>query len=340
MSDSGTFEQQIGQCIADGRKEEAVELLYRAILSCAKQRNFLEADRLHARLIEVNPMALNEIINSAEAIDAAKIQAIDTNHREIHARLYEIFSSNEERNAFYYAMKQISVEAGSEILCQGRLNSRLFLVNRGILKVMIRKGDHETFLKSVGAGEVVGADTFFPISICTASVVAENAVKLSVLERKDLAVIEQDNVGMEAKLEAYCLQNEKEKVADILRKKSLERRNFKRYKVEGKVRVQIVDGEQKPVGSAFGGLIEDISAGGLLFGIKCSQKVTARAILGRRGLFQVIFNQDGQRLEVTKPALITGVVYNLFNDYSVHARFEKNLNAEELKKVLVFARAS
>lgn len=340
MSDVCALEKQVEQCVAEDRKEEAVGLLYQAILACAQQRNFPEADRLHARLTQVSPMALNEIINAAEAIDAAKVQAIDTNHREIHAGLYSIFSSNEERNAFYYAMQQISVEPGTEIICQGKLNSALFLVDRGSLKIMIREKDRETFLKSVGAGEVVGADTFFSISLCTSSVVAENSVKLSVLERKALATIEQANVGLEGKLEAYCRQNEKNSVAELLRQKSLERRKFSRYKAEGKVRVQILDKEQKPVGAAFGGLLEDVSIGGLLLGIKCSQKATARAILGRRGLLHVVFDQDGQRLELTKTALITGVVYNLFNDYSVHVRFEKHLNADELKRVLLFARAS
>ena len=337
MIDIRVPEKQAEVLVAEGRIPEAVELLYQTIIACARDRNFLDADRLHARLVEINPMALSEIINSAEAIDAAKIHGIDTTHRELWADLYKIFFTNDERNAFYYALKKISVEPDTEIICQGKLNSRLFLVNRGRLKITIRQGDRETYLKSVGAGEIVGTDTFFPISICTSSVAAETIVDLSVLERKDLEMIEQANVGIEGKIEDYCRKHEKNRVEDILRKKALERRNFKRYKAEGRVKAQIVDKDDKPVGGAFSGQIEDVSSGGVLFLIKCSQKSTARTLLGRRGLFHIIIERDGQRFEMTTPALIIGVVYNLFNDYSVHIRFGKPLSADDLRKILAIA---
>lgn len=334
MIDVRVPEQQVEQFVTEGRNSEAVDLLYKTILACAREKKFLDADRLHARLVEINPMALSEIINAAEAIDAAKNHGIDTTHRELWSDLYKIFFSNEERNAFYYALKKIVVESDTEIICQGKLNNRLFLVNRGRLKVMIRQGDRETFIKSIGAGEIVGADTFFSISVCTSSVAAETIVDLSLLERKDLEMIEKTNVGIEGKIEDYCRKNEKNRVEDILRKKALERRNFKRYKVEGKIKAQIVDKEEKPVGGAFGGQVEDISSGGLLFTIKCSQKSTARTLLGRRGLFHIIFDKDGQRFEMTMQAIIIGVVFNLYNDYSVHIRFGKPLSADDLRKII------
>jgi pentatricopeptide repeat protein len=338
MIDIRASELEVEVLVAEGRKAEAVDLLYQTILACcAHAGNFSDADRLHDRLVEINPMALSEIINSAEAIDLAKTRGIDSVHRELWSDLYKIFFSNEERNAFYYALKQISVEADTEIISQGKLNNRLFFVNRGQMKVMIRQGNRETYLKSIGAGEVVGADTFFSVSVCTVSVAAETPVSLSVLERKGLEAIEPGNVGIEGKIEDYCRKHEKNRVQDILDRRALERRDFKRYKAEGKVRAQIVDKDDLPVGGAFNGLVVDVSGGGVLFMIKCSQKPMARALLGRRGLFHIVFDRDGQQFEMTKQALILGVIFHLFNDYSVHIRFKQALDAAELKNVLMLA---
>lgn len=336
MIDIREPEQQAEQFVAEGRIPEAVELLYKTILACALAKNFPDADRLHARLVEINPMALSEIINAAESIDSAKIHGIDTTHRDLWADLYKIFFSNEERNAFYYALKQISVEPDTEIISQGKLNNRLFLINRGRLKVMIRQGDRETFIKSIGPGEIAGADTFFPISVCTCSVATETAVDLSILERKDLEAIEQANVAIEGKIEDYCRKHEKNRVEEILRRMAVERRSCNRYRVEGKVKAQIIDKEDKPVGVAFNGQIEDVSSGGVLFMIKCSQKSTARTLLGRRGLFHLILDRDGHRFEMTAQATIIGMVFDLFNDYSVHIRFAKPLSANDLRQILAF----
>lgn len=333
MQDVRLPEQQAEKLVAEGRKAEAVELLYQTIISCARDKNFRDADRLHARLVEINPMALSEIINAAEVIDAAKGQGMDTAHRELWADFYGPLSDG-ERNAFYYALKRLSVEPGAEILSQGKLNNRLFFVDRGRLKLMIRQGDRETFLKALGPGEVIGFDTFFPISVCTSSVEAETPVELSVIERKDLEAIEQAHAGIEGKIEDYCRKHEKQRLDDILRKKELERRSCKRFKAEGRVKAQIIDKEDKAVGGVFKGHVEDISLGGASFMIKCSQKSTARTLLGRRGIFEFTFDWDGKRVEVSVSAAIISVVFQLFNDYSVHLRFAKALNDADLRKIL------
>ena len=52
-------------------------MLYKMIVQCAKQKNFSIAEQLRERLLEVDPMALNEIINSQEIIDEAEALAND-----------------------------------------------------------------------------------------------------------------------------------------------------------------------------------------------------------------------------------------------------------------------
>ena len=317
----------------EGHKADAVRLLYEGVVACAKARRFSAAERLRAALMRIDPMALVEIVHSAEIIEAEKAAGLDPAHLELWAALYGNFLPD-ERNALFYALQKLKVEPGTEVLCQGKLNSRLFLVNRGRLRVVVRQGERETFLKEVGAGEIVGVDTFFPITVCTHSVLAGSGVELSVLERKDLLEIEASFAGFEAKLEDSCRRAEKKTVEDILKEKEVERRRFSRHRVNGRVHVQIVDKDNQPTGASFNGHLEDLSSGGASFMIKCSQKSIARSLLGRRALFRIEFENAGRRMELTASGLILGAVFQLFNDYSIHVRFGKNMSEEDVRRIL------
>ena len=84
---------------------------------------------------------------------------------------------------------------------------------------------------------------------------------------------------MEPKINDYCIKLES--VADLLKAKRLERRVKERLNLSGKVIVQAIDDEKMPVGKPSRGELLDISASGLAFIFKTTQK-SAAMMLGER----------------------------------------------------------
>ena len=80
MTNMAESQQKVEQFIASGDTDAAVKLLYEMIIENARAKNFMEAEKLRERLLEVDSMALNEIISSAEIIEEEKTQSLDSIH--------------------------------------------------------------------------------------------------------------------------------------------------------------------------------------------------------------------------------------------------------------------
>jgi hypothetical protein len=74
----------------------ATKLLFDMIVKYSKEKDFEKADTLRDRLMEVNPMALTEIVKAGEIIDEAKSASIDQAHLETWAALYLVFNKGDE----------------------------------------------------------------------------------------------------------------------------------------------------------------------------------------------------------------------------------------------------
>jgi excinuclease UvrABC nuclease subunit len=81
MEDSVSQEKLLEKYIKENKKELAVKLLFDLIAKHAQANHFSKADALREKLFEVDSMALNEIVKSAEIIETAKIAAMDQVHR-------------------------------------------------------------------------------------------------------------------------------------------------------------------------------------------------------------------------------------------------------------------
>lgn len=313
------MEQNAKELIQQEQNEQAVKALYELVIACAKAKDFGKANAWREKMIELDPMALTEIVNSAEVIDAEMAEGIDDTHKKTWENLYESLSK-EEGNAFYFNLKQLELAPGKIIIQQGSLNHKLFLIDQGQLKVFHGQGDKEFYLKELQTGETVGQDTFFPISICTTTVMTVNAVKLRCLDRSDMQKIEEDFTGFEQRLLDYCSGAEEKSAEEILKDKEMERRQLERFKVPGKTTTQIIDKKGAAMGKPFHGILDDVSVGGACYFIKCSQRETARMLLGRTATVAIEFKKD-QRATFT--GNIVGVEFHLFSDYALHFRFSK-----------------
>ena len=326
MQDSIDREKLLETYLQENNRESAVELLFDLIVKNAMAKNFSKAEQLREKLFEVDPMALDRIVKSAEIIEAAKIDAIDPVHRDIWSHLYGKLTK-EEKIALYYGMNKASFEAEQIIFRQGEMNSNLYFINAGRLKMFYHKDKHGILLKTIGPGDIAGEDTFFSNSTCTFSMMADSPVKLNFVEKAVLKKWQDEAPSLESKLQAYCA--ELESINELLQKKELERRAHRRYAASGNTTIQITaEPDKKP----FKGDLSDISASGISFTMSTSS-IAAESLLGRRLDLKLTFDQAFSELRIERSGSIVGIHHQMFNDYLINVKWAEALDNETMQRI-------
>ena len=322
-------EQQAFELIDKGQKDAAIKLLVELIIDYADNNDFAKADSLRQTLIQTNSMALTEIISSGEILEEKKAKAIDPNHKSNWRTLYKEFST-EEATEFYFNLKTINIKPGKVIIQQGKLNDKLFFINKGILKATCKSKTREAFLKEIFAGEVCGLSTFFFISIATTSVIADTRVNISYITQKVLSKITEKLSGFDSKLHELCKKLIKINSVDIIKQQSIERRKHQRMPVKGRVAVHLMGADGKPSEEPFYGILSDLSIGGACFKIKSSTRESARSLLGRKAMIKLIPKNGESKPTETKKGWVVSLEDHLFNDYSISFRFHAPLSRKVL----------
>lgn len=330
MADLSKHEKRVDELVSQERRDEAVKLLFKLIVQHAKSKNFVKADALREKLFEVDSMALNEIIKSAEIIEEEKSEALDPNHREIWAPLYETLDT-EEANAFFFSLKSIEFESDEPVFEQGEKNNRLYFINQGQLKLVYSQDGTEKLIATLGPGDIAGQDTFFSISVCTTSLAALSRARLLYLDPETFADWQEHQPSLVSKIESYCAKVPKPH--DLLRKKGQDRRRYKRIKVTGPVLFQVLGRGGTPIGKPYKGDLADVSAGGLSFFIKTANRKNALSLLGRKLRIKFGIPIGKRRIETTQEGTISGVINHLFSDYSIHMGFDQLLSPELIRDV-------
>ena len=320
MSDDLSLQKnRVEELIAVNRKEDALQLLYDMIVTEARAGNFDQAEALRDYLMEVDEMALNLIIKAAEAIEAEKTAAIDDGHLERWTGLYSKLTP-EETNRLYHSLEEIECRA-EEIVCrQGKPQTHLYFIESGSVDLSFHGPEQETPLARIEAGELFGHDTFFLISVNTLTGTAREDAVLKGLPRARLAGLETASPGLVSKLQDYCLRLKQP--VSWLKAASLDRRRSQRISGHGKIEIQLVDKERKPVGNVFRADLIDCSRGGISFYVKLPRQETAEKLLHRR--FRVRSREEVAPMEgkIDRIGVVRAVISDMDNDYSVHMRFE------------------
>ena len=324
MGDATGSEKLVEQYLRENNHEAAVQLLVELIINYAAQHHFDRADSLRDRLIEVAPMAVNEIVKTGEAIETKKADAIDKDHLAIWADFYERLTV-EETNVLFYGLKLEKYPANQMIYQQGEKRAHLYFIDEGRLKMFYRQKNKATLLKVLEPGDIFGEDTFFfSDAFCTTSVITDSPVKLYVLLKDDLETLNLKAAALESKLNDYCLSLDA--VADLLKTKKLERRAAKRLTLPGKLLVQTLDDSNRPAAAPFNAQLFNISAIGLAFLMKTTEKVSTR-LLGRNLNMKLTFEELASDMEIKRLGKVVAVNSEPFHEYVVHAEFGKHLAA-------------
>ena len=319
MEDVVSQEKLLKKYIKENKKAQAVKLLFELIAEHARANHFSKADALREKLFEVDSMALPEIVKSAEIIDSAKIAAIDKAHRHVWSDLYEKLTK-EETIALYYGMKTANYESEQIIFRQDEMNSNLYFINAGEIKMFYYKDKRGIFLKTLGPGDIAGDDTFFTNSTCTTTIAAYSAVKLNFLEKTILQKWRTEAPNLENKLRDYCAQ--REPIKDSLQKKELERRVHPRYALSGNAIIRIMD---RPGIKGFKGDLSDISASGISVIMNTSPQ-SAESLLGCRLNIKFRQLEGSPEIRIDQDGRIVGIHNQMFNEYLTNVKWDEPLD--------------
>jgi CRP-like cAMP-binding protein len=300
----------------------ATKLLFDMIVKYSDKKDFEKADTLRDRLMEVNPMALTEIVKAGEIIDEAKSASIDQAHLETWAALYKTLTQ-EETTTLFFAMKPAAFDAKHYIFRQGERDSRLYFISKGQLQLAFNQGDEEILIKELNPGDVMGEETFFNLTLCTSSAMTVSKVELYFLEKDILTKWEKRALGIESKLHDYCLKLPK--INKLLKEKGLERRSHKRVEVTSKVSIQPLDASDSPAGQSVMGTLADISQRGLSFYIKIPKENIHKMFMEQRLNMKFTVMTESSQHKIDQNGSVVAAISH-FYEYSIHIRLDKILD--------------
>ncbi len=326
-------EALVQNCLEQGNKEAAIKLLFDLVVECAKQKDFEAAEAIRSRIFEIDAMALSEIIRSGEIIEEEKSRTIGRGHREIWAKLYDNLSA-EEANALYFACKKATYQAEEKIFQQGEWKPQLYFINSGRARMVYFLDGKEVFLRAVETGELAGEDTFFSLSMCTTTMIAQYRTEVSSLDSDILKVWRSTFPVLESKLQS--LASSAAKIADLLKARKMDRRRLRRVNPGGRATVLLMSTSEQPVGKPFKVDLCDLSRGGTCFFVKITKKETAGLLLGKRLCISYLHPLMDSSHTVKQSGTIVAVHFPPFEDCVVNVKFDALLPEallEQLEKL-------
>ena len=330
-------ESRLNQLIENEQTEQAVKLLCKMVDICARNQDFERAENYRDQLYEVDSMALSAIVQMNEIIEAEKSKALTPGRRRLWARFFEELPAD-EANAFFFALKEIKLEADKTILKQGESNSRLYLVEKGRMTVVHEREDKQQLIQTIGVGDVIGEDTFFSINVCTASVTSLTEVRLSYLEKDRLEGIMIQHPQIEQHLKKICGTGRK--IYNWLRKKGMDRRSYKRINLSTRVWFQVLDaGSGKSMTRPVSGDLWDISKCGLSFYFGSKNRQAVQRLVGRSIGVRFNLMVAGKRKEAALTGIVQGVQSHPLDEYSVHVQLRKKFSEEAMRTIHRYAEA-
>jgi len=325
-------EQAVRTFLAQGKVDSAKKLVLELIGRTAKLRKFNQAEQLRDWLIEIDAMALSEIIRAAELIEDEKRAAIDKGHLEVWAGLYDILSTD-EFSTLYHCFEHRRYENEEIIVSQGTLQTSLFFINSGKVKLFFREEGCDVLVKTMIQGEVLGAGAFFDASVWTISAASLGSSEISALRLENLERRKEEYPALESKLNDFCRNFER--VDQFFKKSEKDRRKFKRTKVTGRITAILLNDEKQNTGVSTKGDLSDVSTGGVSFFIRISKKENARLLLGRGVRVLLPGIQTAEHATGRQGVIVAVRGYHVMeNEYSVHVKFDAPMHHHEFQRII------
>jgi CRP-like cAMP-binding protein len=322
---------EIEQYVTDGQTDKAVEMLYKLSISSARKQDFINAEAYRERLLAIDSLALSTIIDINETIEREKSKAMTPGFRHLWAPFFKKLS-DEEANAFFFALTKQTFQGETKVLAQGNPNHRLYLVQKGRLKVVYSDRNKEFMIHTLDPGDFFGQDTFFSLNVCSASVKTLTDVNVGYIERETLETMHSSFPALASKLEQVCCAGTS--TFDRIRQKHLERRSFKRIKFNTLVSFQLETPEDQKTGEhPVKAELWDISKGGLCYFFYSKDRSAVEQLIGRKVKVRINLDDEKRPRVIAVPGVVHGVARHKFDEYSVHVKLERNFSDAAIRTI-------
>lgn len=321
-------EKEIRAALQRGDKQQAILLITEKITNCARGRRFEQAERLRDWLLQIDPMALLESVRAAELIEEEKAAAIGPEVKATWRELLRVLSGDEFA-ALYHAAIEHNYVDGTIVVKQGAFEAAMFLINSGQVQVTAESEGRQILLNSYGPGEILGGENFFDASVWTASVISRGA-SLSRLPRAKLVAMKESHPALYGKLQNYC--SKYPTTGMLFQKNRRTRRTHERHKAQGRVVIDLLDGQGRDTGLTLKSELLDLSCGGVALSLRFSKKKNAAALLGQ--MIRVHLRPKAALQPLLRTGQVMAVLCHDFvgNEYSLHVHFDSELESSEVSQ--------
>lgn len=323
-------EEKIQSLLSENRKEDALTLIMQLIAESVQKGNFIQAEKFREWLMQIDSMAIAEIIRAAEIIEDGKNASINSEDFETWSELTK-FLTPDEFSSLYHAMSRKSFRSGEMIVSQGEFHSALFFINRGCVRLYAISQGVDVPLKEIGPGEIMGAETFFEVSVWTVNA-KSLGTEVSILSHSRLQKLKENHPALESKLLDFSSRFLS--INSIFSKTRRTRRQYDRKKIAGQTNIILINKDGKEIGSRAKGDLLDISKGGISFALRFSKKNKAIALLRQKIRIAIPtsnpvapFYYDGTVVAVRCQDFVG-------NEYSLHIEFDKLLDSAKMQQAI------
>ncbi len=325
-------ERAIRELLDGGDREKAKQQLLDLISRTARLRRLSQAEQLREWLIEIDSLALGDILRAAEIIELARNAAVDKGHAGSWSELFDMLTT-EEYNTFYHALEHRRFQDEENILKKGSVQNALYFINSGKVKLYHRDKDREVLVTTLGSGQVLGTGSFFDATVWTFSASALGQVEVSVLAFEKMKLWSEKYPELEPKIRDFCRKFDG---ADkLFQEGTHERRKYERYPTPAlRLAITLLD-ESGKGGVAADGELADLSRGGGSFFMQISKRENARLLLGRSLRLTLPIEQPAGR-PITFSGVIVAVRAHraMENEYMVHVGFDSVLDNDVIQQIL------
>ena len=324
------FEEEIAALIRKGDLDIACGKIFSRCVTAARDKDFITAEKLRDRLLQINPMALAEVLQAGEIIEEERGTSITDHHLTIWADLHGRMSTA-EFTALYQAMRPERYRVGEAIVRRGETDPCLYFINSGSVGTYCHDGAQENFLKRMQPGDILGVDQFFSASVWTITLKALSDVRVHVLDRRALADLQPAHAEIEPKLQGCCRKFDI--VPELVRMAGSDRRDHPRFRLSMTIDAMLLDRYGHPGKGTFKGEMTDVSRGGFAVAIRMPNRNSASLLLGRQVVTE-LGPIEGRLLQCT--GMIVGVTSRIAaeQDLVIHIKLFNKLEQTVVTEIV------
>lgn len=325
-------ERQVIELLSNGRSALARQTLLSLIGNMARQRRFTQAEKLRDWLMQLDPLALKEIIRAAEIIAEEKQVSADRFQQDAWVELSDSLST-EEFGTLYHALERRRYGNDEIIVQQGDEQRALYFINSGRVKLCYRKKNRDILLKLMQPGEILGGQVLSEASAWTFSAAVLDQAEIAVLQLDTVRHWRESYPALESKLKKFSERFENS--GNFFELAEKDRREHVRKTLEPTpVTMALLSVGERSFVVELKGELQDLSQGGLSLAMEITRKDNARLMLGRSIQLFLPYGVAGEKTITFHGQIVAVREKNVMKmEYSIHIRFFKELNETQIAQI-------